>query len=75
MSAIHGQHRICPLVAKPDPECLCLNLTSQRIIDVVAFCCDRFESCVIYRRQSPAAVEDKAASSVEIQANTKGVDR
>lgn len=74
MSAIHGQHQICPLVAKPVPDCFCFNLTSQRIIDVLAYCCDRFEDCVIYRRQSPAAVEGKAASSVEIQANTKGVD-
>lgn len=74
MSAILGQHRICPLVAQPAPDCFCLNLTSQRIIDVLANCCDHFEDCVIYRRQSPAAVEGKAASSVEIQANTKGVE-
>ena len=74
MSAVHRQRRVCPLVTEPQPDCFCTSLTSQKIIEVVAYCCDRFEDCAIYRRQHQGAAPGQVAASGAITVKAKGVE-
>lgn len=65
---------ICPLVADPDPDCFCTNLTSQTIIQMVDYCCDRFQECGIYRRQRAGETQKEAPSSGQPPDEAKGVE-
>jgi len=45
-----GGEESCPVFENPDPDCYCLNLTSQNIPKAVQFCLRDFRQCPIYQR-------------------------
>ena len=59
MDGLFSHRRVCPLVIDPQPDCYCNQLTSQRIVQIVSFCCDRFHECVIYRRLQAGSQRDQ----------------
>jgi hypothetical protein len=54
MSAMVSSRDVCPLLPEQQPECFCSNLTSQKIIQMLAYCGGRFEECAIFQRSRPA---------------------
>lgn len=68
-------HRtVCPLVANPRPECFCSTLTSQTIIQVVHYCCDRFLECAVFLRQQ-VADNPAGPASAPVPVADKGAER
>lgn len=65
---------ICPLVADPAPDCFCSTLTSQTIIQMVDYCCDRFLECKIFLRQRAGESQKDAPPSVQPSGEAKGVE-
>ena len=47
---INLDHRLCPVLESPEPDCYCLNLSSQAISLAVRFCIRNFRECPIYKR-------------------------
>ena len=62
MNPAYSHQKVCPLVANPLPECFCASLTSQRIIQVMNYCCDRFAECPIFLRLHPRGVHEQSAA-------------
>ena len=45
-----GIKETCPVLDNPEPDCYCLNLTSQTIPMAVHYCLSDFRQCPIYMR-------------------------
>ena len=43
-----GEKETCPVFYNPEPDCYCLNLTSQTIPKAIEFCLKDFRQCPIY---------------------------
>jgi hypothetical protein len=40
----------CPVLDDPEPDCYCLDLTSQQIQKAIQYCLGNFRQCPIYMR-------------------------
>lgn len=56
-----SRRKVCPVVADPQPDCFCASMTSQRIVQVMNYCCDRFVECAIFLRQYPGGEQEPPA--------------
>ena len=45
---MNGDHRLCPVLKNPEPDCYCMNLSSQAISLAVRFCILNYTKCDIY---------------------------
>lgn len=62
MKSVFSPPKVCPVVADPQPDCFCVSLTSQRIVQVLNYCCDRFVECSIFLRLHPRGVHEQSAA-------------
>ncbi len=45
-----GVHRTCPVLDDPEPDCYCLDLTSQQIQKAIHYCLGNFLQCPVYKQ-------------------------
>ena len=45
-----GERETCPVFYDPEPDCYCMDLTSQSIPKAIQFCLKDFRQCPIYKR-------------------------
>lgn len=74
MESVISHRKVCPLVADPQPDCFCASLTSQRIVQVMNYCCDRFVECAIFLRLHPEGGPEPSAA-VEASAEGQGEEK
>ena len=48
---------LCPVLENLEPDCYCLDMTSQKIPNAVKYCLGNFRGCDIYQRVVKAAKE------------------
>ncbi len=51
MSEEYKFKRLCPFIQKPQDDCYCASLNSQKVEAAIYYCSENFEKCEIYRRQ------------------------
>ena len=44
--------KFCPFVYQPYKDCICNNINSLNVEEVVYYCAENFEKCEIYKRNS-----------------------
>jgi len=44
-----GREETCPVLDNLEPDCYCLNMTSQSIPKAIQFCLRDFRECPIYK--------------------------
>ena len=54
-SVAPGKEESCPVLDNLEPDCYCLNMTSQSIPKAVQFCLGDFRQCPIYKNYMRAA--------------------
>ena len=74
MTPAFAHSKICPLVTEQRPECFCTSLTSQKIIQTLDYCCDRFIECTIFLRHRPEGRSEENPSSAHPAAEGEGAE-
>ena len=46
-----NSRKSCPFIGELDEDCYCVNMTSLKVLDVIRFCSDHYELCLIYQKK------------------------
>jgi len=41
---------LCPFTAKPDKDCYCVNVNSNKVKNILDYCGGDFKECSVYKR-------------------------
>ncbi len=41
---------LCPFTAKPDKDCYCVNVNSNKVKNILDYCGGDFKECPVYKR-------------------------